>query len=195
MDITVKGKHLDVGDALRTHVGDSLEAVISKYFPNALSAIVTVGRDAHLYRADIGVHVYRSLQMSAGAEADTPYGAVDRAVEKIAKRLRRYKHRLSDHHRVAAGETVLTASSYVLQGEPEDVGDDHEEPEQPIIVAEMTAPIESLTVSHAVMRMDLADLPALMFRNQAHGRLNMVYRRADGNIGWVDPQSSETAEQ
>lgn len=188
MDLTVKGKQLDVGDALRMHVEDSLIAITEKYFNGAIDATVSFAKDAHLYRVAISVHVSRALQMEAQADADAPYAAFDMAAERLAKRLRRYKRRLTDHHKDNQPEAELTAAAYVLEAEPEEVGDDHEEPEQPVVVAEMTMDIPELTVSQAVMRLDLADVPAFMFRNRGHGRLNMVYRRKDGNIGWVDPQ-------
>lgn len=113
----------------------------------------------------------------------------------MAKRLRRYKRRLRDYHKERPAEPPLPARAYVLEAEPEREAAelDGEEPSQPLIVAEMTTSIDSLTVSEAVMRLDLGDLPALMFRNSAHGGLNMVYRRPDGNIGWVDPRGTRTA--
>ena len=196
MNLTVKGKQLDVGDALRTHIGDHLALITKKYFDGAIDATATVGRDAHLYTAVISVHVSRSIHMEAAAEADSPYGAVDRAIDKLAKRLRRYKRRLHDHHRDAGpgnGENLVASAYYVLEAEPDDVPDDHPEPDQPVIVAEMLTHIETLTVSQAVMRIDLANLPALLFRNRGTERLNMVYRRSDGNVGWVDPQPEATA--
>ena len=188
MNLTVKGRQLDVGDALRTHVRDSLDQITGKYFNGAIDATVALSRQAHLFRADVSVHVSRSIQMQSSAEADTPYVAFDQAAERMAKRLRRYKRRIINHHRDVQEEPSISASAYVIEAEPETVSEDHEEPDQPVVVAEMMTPIETLSVSQAVMRMDLADLPALMFRNSAHGRLNMVYRRSDGNIGWVDPQ-------
>lgn len=191
MQLTIRGKQIDVGDALRTHVSDALNAVTSKYFTNAIDANVVFSREAHLFRSDLSIHVGRNIQLQSNAEADNPYSAFDLAAEKMAKRLRRYKRRLRDHHGVpTTGEPVLSAQAYVLEAEPEDVGDDHEEPVQPVVVAEVSTAIESMTVSQAVMRLDLADLPALMFRNSAHGGLNMVFRRPDGNIGWVDPRGT-----
>ena len=188
MNLTVKGKQLDVGDALRTHVETSLKAITEKYFSGAIDATVSFAKDAHLYRAVISAHVSRAIHMEAQAEADGVYPAFDMAAERLGKRLRRYKRRLTDHHKDIQQAEALKASAYVLEAEPDEVTDDHEEPEKPVVVAEMTMDIADLTVSQAVMRLDLADLPALMFRNRAHGRLNMVYRRKDGNVGWVDPQ-------
>jgi ribosomal subunit interface protein len=192
MNLTVKGKQLDVGDALRTHCAERLDSVTSKYFGDAIEATVVFSREAHLYRADLSMHVGRNIQMNAGAEAAEPYVAFDGAVDRLAKRLRRYKRRLRDHHREEAGPPIA-AQAYVLQAEPEAEAETETEEaadEQPIVIAEMTTPVETLTVTQAVMRLDLAELPALMFRNPAHGGLNMVYRRPDGHVGWVDPRGT-----
>ena len=195
MQLTVIGKQIDVGDALRTHVGDSLEAISAKYFENAIDANVVLSRQAHLYRADIALHPSRNVLMQSNAEAADPYVAFDMAADRMAKRLRRYKRRLRDYNkgRDQAAEAPLTAQSYVLDAGADGAGDDdiEEAAEQPLVVAEMTTEIESLTVSDAVMRLDLGGLPALLFQNSAHGGLNMVYRRQDGNVGWVDPQGTQ----
>lgn len=193
MKLTVKGKQIDLGDALRSHVDETLTAITAKYFNNIIDATVVFAREAHLIRADLSVHVSRNLQMHSVAQADSPYKAFDQAAERIAKRMRRYKRRLSDHHKEIA-EPPLPAQTYILEAEPEEIPDGHVEPTQPVVVAEMTTAIDALTVSQAVMRLDLGDLPALMFRNRAHGGLNMVYRRPDGNVGWVDPQGSRSAD-
>ena len=189
MQLSVKGKQLDVGDALRTHIGDSLLRILEKYFGDAIEVGVTLTRDGHLYRAQVAAHVGRGIQLQAQGEADEPYPAFDNAADHLAKRLRRYKRRLRDHHNEAAAETeVMLAQQYVLAGEE---GDNAQAADgAPVVIAEMTTGIPSLTVSQAVMRMDLADLPALLFRNSSHSGLNMVYRRPDGNIGWVDPQGN-----
>ncbi len=196
MQITVKGKQLDVGQSLRNHVEETLAGVTGKYFSNPIEATVVFSRHAHLYRADVTVHVGRGIHMQSAADADDPYGAINQATERVGKRLRRYKRRLKDHHSRAdegAGEAIV-AAQYILEKEPEPETDDHVEPEgEPTVVAEMQMPVETLTVGEAVMRMDLAELPALMFRNRAHGGLNMVYRRADGHVGWVDPRGNDQA--
>jgi ribosomal subunit interface protein len=197
MKITVTGKQIDVGDALRSHVSTSLASIVDKYFDRAIEAHVVFGREAHLIRADLSVHVGRGLLLQGEARAVEAYSAFETAAQHIDKRLRRYKRRLRDHHakdRDGWGEERL-ARSYVLAAD-ETPGDDAEdamppapsagEP-QPVIIAEMETAIPLLTVSEAVMRMDLGGVPALMFRNRAHGQLNVIYRRADGNIGWIDP--------
>jgi len=192
MQLTVRGKQIDVGDALRTHVSDALNSTTAKYFNNAIEANVVFSRNAHLIRSDLSVHVGRNILLQSNAEAESPYHAFDAAADKLAKRLRRYKRRLRDHHRADGQQPALPAKSYILEAESEELLNG-EEPSQPIVIADVSTSIESLTVLQAVMRLDLGDLPALMFRNQAHGRLNMVFRRPDGNIGWVDPKGTEDA--
>lgn len=191
MQLSVKGKQLDVGDAWRRHVEENLPAVVGKYFDSAQDAQVTLSRQGSTFRVDITVHVgKRIIVQSHGATGDA-YSAFDEAGEHIGKRLRRYKRRLRDHHRERSEETVsLPAQQYILAGEPTESGPEHEEKEEPVVIAEMETGIETLSVGEAVMRMDLANLPAMMFRNRAHGGLNMVYHRGDGHIGWVDPRGN-----
>jgi ribosomal subunit interface protein len=191
MQLSVKGKQLDVGDALRTHVDESLSRILDKYFGDALEVTVTLSRDAHLYRAAISAHVGRGIQLEAHGEANEPYPAFDGAADRLSKRLRRYKRRLRDHNGKPAEAAALTARQYILAGErPEESEEESSTDGQPAVVAEMTTEIPTLTVSEAVMRMDLASLPAMMFRNSAHGGLNMIYQRGDGNIGWLDPRGN-----
>jgi len=195
MHLSVKGKQLDVGDALRSHVAENLNGVVGKYFGKPIEANVVFSREAHLFRADISVHVGRGIMVQSIGEADEPYPAFDTACDKIAKRLSRYKGRLKDHHNSseAVAAEAVQAKKYILQADAEEHHDGHGEPaagHQPVVIAEMTTSITLLTVSEAVMRMELAELPAMMFRNRAHGGLNMVYRRTDGNVGWVDPKGS-----
>lgn len=189
MNLIVKGQQIDVGDALREHVRGSLDDVFGKYFGNAIDATVTFSRDAHLYRASISAHVGRGIMAQSEALADQPYVACDQALDRLAKRLRRHKRRLRDHHKTPV--EVESAGLYVLSGEqgedesPIEAGDG-----APMVIAEMKTDIATLTVSEAVMRLDLANDGALMFVNSAHGGLNMVYRRPDGNVGWVDPKGN-----
>lgn len=194
MHLTVKGKHIDVGDALRGYVAENMRGAVFKYFDRPIEASVVFAREAHLFRADISVHVGRGIMVQSVGEADEAYPAFDTACEKIAKRLRRYKRRLRDHHGRSEAEPVaaVSAKKYILEAEPEHHTDDHEHHDRglPVVIAEMTTGIDLLTVSEAVMRMELADLPAMLFRNRAHGGLNMVYRRSDGHVGWVDPNGN-----
>ena len=195
MQLSVKGKQLDIGEAFRSHIEESLDHVLGKYFGNVIEAHVTVSKNAHLYHASVAAHVGRQIHLSAQGEAEQPYPAFDQALERLSKRLRRHKRRLRDHHRDdVERQEGIPAQQYVLSDEEDEAEAAAAEADNPpTVIAEMTTEIPSLTVSEAVMRMDLAELPALMFRNQAHGGLNMVYRRADGNIGWVDPRGNRGA--
>jgi len=191
MNLTVKGKNIDIGDALKTRAQESLDHIFGKYFSNPIEATVTMSKETYFFQAQIAVHVGRGILLQAEGEADTANAAYDAAAETLAKRLRRYKRRLRDHHR-AATESML-AQQYILAAEPDEAEEPAPEPvngaeAQPVVVAEMQTDIPTLTVGEAVMRLDLANSQAMMFLNRAHGGLNMVYRRNDGNIGWVDPQ-------
>ena len=191
MQLSVKGKQIDVGDALRQHVQTQLGEIVGKFFSDSLEAQVTFSREAHLFRADITVHAGRGIMLQSNASAVEPYPAFDQAAERMAERLRRHKNRLKKHHQDTRADESVLAQSFVLNAKQEDISD--EGADNPVIVAEMTTPIETLAVSEAVMRMDLGELPAMMFRNRANGELNMVYRRVDGNIGWVDPSQGKKA--
>ena len=186
MDISIQGKHVDVGDALHTHAKNNLDHTVTKYFNRALNASITFSKEGHAFRADISVHAGRGLSMQGSATNDDAYAAFDLSLERIAKQLRRYKRRLNDHHK-GTQEEPLVVQQFVIAPDQED---EIPEDAQPVIIAEMPHEISSLTVSEAVMRMDLADAPLVMFSNRAHGGINVVYRRADGNIGWIDPSEA-----
>ncbi|MGE4351221.1 MAG: ribosome-associated translation inhibitor RaiA [Bdellovibrionales bacterium] len=191
MQLSVKGKQIDVGDALRQHVDEQLTEIVGKLFGDTLDAQVTFSREAHLFRADITVHAGRGITLQSNASATEPYPAFDQAAERMAERLRRHKNRLKKHHQEAKTDDAVMAQTFVLNAEQEDASETGND--NPIVIAEMATPIEMLTVSEAVMKLDLGDLSALMFRNRANGKLNMIYRRNDGNIGWIDPSQSAKA--
>lgn len=184
MQVQVSGHHLDIGDALRTHVTDRLEAGVGKYFDRPVDGNVTITKDGFNYRADCAVHLSSGMYVKAEAQATEVYAAFDAALDRLEKRLRRYKRKLKNHNNqnkpALPAETV---PSFVIEAvaEHEEVGEDT----QPVIIAEGTTDIPRLSVGDAVMRMDLSDAPFVMFRN-SDGGLNLVYRRQDGNIGWVD---------
>ncbi len=192
MDLAIKGKGLDIGEALRAHIEAELSGIVAKYFARALDATVAVSREAHQFRSDITVHPVKSVVIQGRGAAEDAYAAFDTALERIAKQLRRYKRRLNDHHKGRPGEeATIPALKYVIQPESEE--EELPAEGQPAIIAELPTEIETLSVGEAVMRMDLADVPTLMFRNRKHGGLNVVYRRRDGNIGWIDPANTQTA--
>lgn len=186
MQVTVKGKHMDVGEALSSYVQDNLGQTTAKFFPNAIDSQVTVSKHGHAFTVDIQIHAGRGLVVQGHGNANDAHQAFDAGLAKVERQLKRYKSRLVEHHGKGEATTdEFAAPSYVIESA---TSDDHAEaPEAPTIVAEMQTPIATLSVSEAVMRLDLADLPALLFKNSAHGGLNMVYRRKDGHIGWIDP--------
>lgn len=193
MQVSVSGKQIDVGNTLRDHVEHRLADAVAKYFDHAIEASVVFSREASHLRADISVHVGRGILVQGHARADNPYNAFDSASERIAKRLRRHKRRLRDHHRktrAAEPEASVQAPTHVLAQADDAEDGDIPEPDRPVVIAEVTTEIESLTVGEAVMRLDHADQSALMFRNSAHGGLNVLYRRSDGNLGWIDPEGN-----
>jgi ribosomal subunit interface protein len=187
--LTLTGKQVDIGSGLRGHVEAELEAILAKYFKTAIEAHVVIAKEAHLTRAEISLRIGRGIVVNAGAALNDVYPAFDAAAERIAKQLRRYKRRLRDHHAQQREpvEPVETARDYVLAPLTDEETDERQPDGSPAVIAEISTELPRLTVGEAVMRMDLADVPVLLFRNRAHGALNLVYRRADGNIGWVDP--------
>ena len=195
MQLTVTGKQVDIGNALREHVEASLAAILTKYFKTAIESHVVIAKEAYLIRAEISLHIGRGIVVNARAALPDAYAAFDSAAERVAKQMRRYKRRLRDHHaqlREPIEQPVESARDFVLAPIEEDEGTDQEiEGQHPIgaptVIAEISTELPRLTVGEAVMRLDLAGAPVLLFRNRAHGELNLVYRRTDGNIGWVDP--------
>lgn len=186
MDITVKGKQMDVGEALRTHTQDALSDAVTKYFDRALDANVMYSKVTAGFHVDITVHASRGVVVHAQGEGAEAYPALDAAIERIAKQLRRYHRKLVNHHANAAEESQAGQYS-ILAVEPEE---EIAVEAHPTIVAEMPHDITTMSVSDAVMRLDLGNLPVVMFKNGNHGGLNVVYRRADGNVGWIDPQGT-----
>lgn len=187
MRIQVIGKHIDIGDALRSHTESRLDAVVSKYSDRAVEAMATYSRQGGEFRCEATVHLATGLTAAANGRAHDIYQSFDKTSERLDKQLRRYKRRLKDHHKTRQEPAdEMAAASYVLASAEED-----SEPEslQPVIVAETTTKIQSLSVGEAVMQLEVADAQFVMFRNDAHGGLNIVFRREDGNIGWIDANS------
>ncbi|TMV07057.1 ribosome-associated translation inhibitor RaiA [Ruegeria sediminis] len=187
MRYQISGKQIDIGTALQTHVQTELGEVVGKYAQRPTDANVVFSRSAHEYVCEATVHLSTGLTAQAKAHANEIYAAFEACCEKMDKQLRRYKRRLKDHHRERAEPVELFgAASYILASDESSAAD---EPDslQPIIVAEMETRIPSLSVGEAVMQMELAGAPVLVFRNETKNGLNVVYRRDDGNIGWIDP--------
>jgi ribosomal subunit interface protein len=188
MPFRISGKNLQIGDALRARVGERIAEAMGKYFDGGYSGHVTVGKDGFGFRTECALHLDSGITLQAEAMAADPYASADQAALRIEKRLRRYKRRLKGRHAsrgdgAAAAETV-EAPSYVIAA-PEH---DEEVAEfNPVIIAESMTALKRLSVSEAVVELDMTGAPVLVFQHAAHGRVNLVYRRADGHIGWIDP--------
>ncbi|KAF0676386.1 ribosome hibernation-promoting factor, HPF/YfiA family [Profundibacterium mesophilum] len=188
MRYQISGKQIDIGEALQTHVKSEIDTVIGKYPGRPTDALVIFSKDAHEYVSETVVHLSTGLTVQARGKATEIYAAFDVANERMEKQLRRYKRRLKDHHIERTQPVELSgASSYILAASDKE---DDAEPDtlQPMIIAEMETKIPSLSVGEAVMQMELAGAPVLVFRNERQETgINIVYRREDGNIGWIDP--------
>jgi ribosomal subunit interface protein len=189
---------MDVGEALRTRIENELASGVGKYFNRATDAVVTVAKNGGGagIAVDCTVHLSSGISLQAEGQGGDAHSAFDNALDKLEKRVRRYKRRLRNHH--ADHKSPLpaeTASAYVLAPLEEEEDNGAEAPANgeaaPLVIAEATKPVRTMTVSTAVMQLDLTESPALMFRNAANGELNVVYRRPDGNIGWIDPGRGE----
>jgi len=193
MNIVVSGKNIDVGSALKVHVETRLNDSINKYLDRVTDATVVLTKESHLFRTDININAgthSRLVVKSSGQDHDI-YASFNAAAERIEKQLRRYKRKLKNHHKNNKADTpeeaIQQGRKYVIQQE-EEAHDESNDNDTPLIIAEKSTDIEKMTVGEAVMKMDLAELPALMFINKMSGNPNVVYKRADGNISWIDPQ-------
>ena len=188
MDIRVSGHQMETGEALQSHVETRLSAIADKYFSRAISAQATFSKAPHdMFVCDIVAHVMQGLVLKGRAEAGDAHVAFDGAADRIEKQLRRYMRRIHDRHNQAAYALKEEEAAYTVF----DAGNEEEEgPDAPPIVAELTVDIPESNVSDAVMMMDLRNTNALLFKNAGTGRHNMVYRREDGTIGWVEPRSA-----
>ena len=188
MTIRVSGKSISVGEALRGRVSDRTEEVLRKYFDGNYSGHITFSKDGFGFRTDCSLHLDSGVTLEADSIAADAYVSADQALIQIEKRLRRYKSRLKDRsarkaHAAAAAMSSFDAPSYVIEAP----GEDEVTTFSPVIIAESTTSLRSLSVSEAVMELDFTGAPVLVFQHGSSGRINVIYRRADGNVGWVDP--------
>jgi ribosomal subunit interface protein len=186
MQIQISGKNIDIGNSLRAKIEDRLSDDVAKYFDGRADGHVTITKDGGEFRADCSVHLSTGMKLKTQSRASDAYACFEAAADKLTKRLRRYKRRLKDHH-AQRSEPVpsFAAASYVIAA-----GDDMDtEPDSadPPIIAETIERIQEFSVGEAAMKLDISDVPFVFFRNARTGGLNVVFRREDGNIGWLDP--------
>jgi ribosomal subunit interface protein len=189
MEIRVSGHQIETGAALQEHVSERLSTIVEKYFNRALSSSVTFGKAPNgAFSCDIVTHVMQGLILKAHGVAQDAHLALDQAAEKIDKQLRRYKRRLHDRHEQSAFAAGQEEAAYTILVAPDADSDEVEMADAPVIIAETTADIPESSVADAVMMLDLRDTNAMLFKNAGTGRHNMVYRRRDGSVGWVEPR-------
>ncbi|MFV0321453.1 MAG: ribosome hibernation-promoting factor, HPF/YfiA family [Alphaproteobacteria bacterium] len=188
MLINIRGQGITITPSRREHIEEGIKTTVQKYFPDAASTDVALVKEGHGVKAEINVKASRQSFVQGSGHSPDGLAAFDVALAHVGKQLRRYKRHLNNHHKNVEIELEFQpATQYVLSSSPE--GDGDEAGDEPIIVAEMPTDIPKLTVSQAVMKMDLEALPVLMFVNRAHNGVNVVYRRPDGNLGWIDPKT------
>ncbi|GAC1335196.1 MAG: ribosome-associated translation inhibitor RaiA [Beijerinckiaceae bacterium] len=194
MPLRISGKNLDIGEALRQHVNERLESATSKYFDGSVNGHVVITPEGSGYHSDCTLHLASGVTLQVDGRAREPYASFDQAADRIEKRLRRYKRRLKDHHygngnaTAAAGDAV---ANYVLAPP----GEAEAESFNPSVIVETTSQLPRMAVATAVLELDMSDAPVLVFRHISSARINIVYRRSDGNIGWIDPTGADADER
>lgn len=191
MSVRVSGKQMEIGEAFRNRIEDSVYGAVGKYFDGGFSGQVTVEKSGSRFTADCKIHLDTGVVLQATGEAQEPQASFDISAERIEKRLRRYKRRLKDHHN-GNGEDVFAEIAYRIMDTQTDTDEELPEDYAPAIVAESSKKLRTMTVASAVMALDLTDEPVLIFKNAGNNTLNVVYRRNDGNIGWIDTASTQS---
>jgi ribosomal subunit interface protein len=190
MTLRVSGKSISVGEALRSRVSERTDEVLRKYFDGNYSGHITLSKDGFGFRTDCALHLDSGITLEADSNATDAYASADQALVMIEKRLRRYKSRLKDRsarktYAANAALADIDAPSYVIEAPAE--GDEEVTAYSPVIIAEATTSLKRLSVSEAVMELDLTGAACMVFQHGSSGRVNIIYRRTDGNVGWVDP--------
>lgn len=196
MTLQITGKNVEAGDAYQTYVADKIRSVLKKYLGHEVDGHVRLAKERGFFKTHCSVRLASGLLLEAHGEGGDAYASADNALERLETRVRRYKGRLKSHSAASAAASRrkgdIDARDYVVSVADEEP---HDEPaKSPVIVAEAPHAIGELTVSEAVMKFDLTEAPFLVFRNAAHGGINVVYRRADGNIGWIDAEPSSQSQ-
>jgi ribosomal subunit interface protein len=188
MPLRISGKNLDIGESLRGHVLEKVEAIVARYFDGRVSGHVVIAREGSGYRADCSLHLSSGVNLEAEGKAHEPYASFENALDKIERRLRRYKKRLKEHQSGPSpveGRDPLQVANYTIEA-PEDAEEEATD-YNPVVVAEGSRPLKSLSVASAVAELDLSGASFVVFQHAGSARVNVVYRRGDGAIGWLDP--------
>ena len=185
MALKISGKNVDIGQALRSRIDQSVADAVQKFFDGGYSGHVTVMRNGRAFRTECSIHLDSGVVIEASGNDMDANASFDQGLERLHKRLRRYKRRLKDRSRVQSARMISPANAFVLAPPPED--EELAEDYAPAIVAETETQVRTLSVSNAVMQLDMTDAPLVVFKNSSHGGINVVYRRPDGNFGWIDP--------
>jgi ribosomal subunit interface protein len=194
MQIKITGKHLDIGDALRSHIEAKLQSFRERFFEGSVHGAVILEKQRGQFLCDCTLHLATGLVLQAHAHEGTAMGSADAALAHLEKQLKKYKQRLKDHHRhPRESQAAREASAYVI--DHQDHEDDAELGHNPPVIAETSAVIPALSVGEAVMQLDISTSNFVLFHNSKEGRINVVYRRPDGNIGWLDPRNTQAAKQ
>ena len=194
MPFRVSGKNLDLGEALRERINARIAQAVSKYFDGGYSGHVTLAKDGFGFRTECAIHLDSKITLHTEGMAPDAYASADQAALRIEKRLRRYHSRLKEHRHERSGTgTFSTAATYVIEAPQNDDAVDIDS-FTPVIIAESTTTLKRLSVSEAVTELDMTGAPVVVFRHAAHGGINVVYRRADGHFGWIDPSAPAAPE-
>lgn len=189
MTLRITGKNFDIGESMRQHIVDRVDAAVSKYFDGSVTGLIVVDHEGSGYRSDCTLHLASGITLHSEGRAQEPYASFDSAATRLEKRLRRYKRRLKDHHPTRDNGGGAMMADYVLEAPDIEAEEIHEF--NPVVVAEKSAALRTMPVSDAVLELDMTGAPVLVFRHATSDRVNIVYRRADGNIGWIDPAAGE----
>lgn len=191
MSLRIAGKHMDIGDSFRSRIEDRVDEIVGKYFKGGFSGQITVLKDGSRFSADCLLHLNSGATLHAAGEAQEAPLAFDRAADRLEKRLRRYKRRLKEHPTGTEANSVDV--SYTVMAALPDDDDEIAEDFAPAVVAESSVALRTMSVASAVIELDMKDSPVVVFRNAGNQEINIVYRRPDGNIGWIDPSAAKAA--
>ncbi len=192
MTLQVTGKNVDAGLAYKDYIEDKIAAVLEKYIGPEISGHIRLEKERIMFRTNCSIRLRTGILLEAHGEGADAYASADAAVERLEKRVRRYKRRLKNHHGRDALQSDISVAARDYTVHVDESNSEEKDDDNPVIIAETATKLHSLAVSEAVMRLDLSEEPVLLFRNAGSGDINVVYRRPDGNIGWIDPNDGNS---